>query len=261
MDEVTNSCSNITASTYCNDTIINSGKVNDVRKSSSGDQKPLYEPRRDSLYSDLSSTRYTSRDLLSECENLSVRRESTSTYERDMEIIDLLERERSMDIQDMLERERRAEASRNKQVKMNQRKNSATERHRKLPDITKIAATPSSPKRIAVESGANFPNFVFTHQHQQGYPAEQRSNRVRSTAPVGPSANRNRQSSVTSGTFVKRNSGPQDLMNVDEQLVPSSTGRMSRTRSTGSSRSSTKSAREQRIVSGEYRENVFTENL
>lgn len=57
---------------------------------------------------------------------------STSTLERDLEIIDLLERERSVDIQEMIANERRAEYIASANVS---RQSSTVERRRKLPDI------------------------------------------------------------------------------------------------------------------------------
>lgn len=264
LDEVNNSCSNLTSSTYCNTGgpgEYDTGKIY-------YDKKPLND--RDGVYRGIESGisverryQHKSRDLLSDCDSLSIRRESSSTYERDMEIIDLLERERSMDIQEMMERERRAEVERRAEQERNSkeivgRKNSSFERHRKLPDITKIT-TPHSPKRI-VET-TNFPNLVFTHQQSEF---------------VDPRINRNRAAGSrvlnSHGSFKKRNSGP---IGLEDQIVPpmicnaraatvnspSYDGRVVRTRSSGSNRSSTKSIREQRIVSGEYRDKGYSNNL
>lgn len=194
-DDMNNSCSNITASTYLNGNEISgtsvglelghdgngggNAVVNADRKYSGG-----ISVDRESMYSGISNDRmsHRSHDMISENGGnlLSLRRESSSTYERDMDIIDLLERERSvLDMQDVIECERQ----RNSIVgDVDQRKfptkkvaahmaarpsvsgggGSGGER-RKLPDITKIttssklpAATmaPLSPKQRLISIGS-----------------------------------------------------------------------------------------------------------
>lgn len=221
IEPMNNSCSNITSSTYCND-------------HSYYDKNPLFD--RDSLYS-LSDRKSHSRpssqrshDILSESEILS-RRESSSTYERDMEIIDLLERERSMDIQDMIEQERRGE-----KIRSITRHNSSFERHhRKLPDISKLA--PISPKKL--ETTVNFPNLVFTHQSDFG-DVNGVSNRISNS----------RKSSQGSYTNRDSISGRQDLASEHKGVVREN--RNSRTRSSTSSARSSIKSRDRRINSDYY---------
>lgn len=120
------------------------------------------------------------------------RRESSSTYERDMDIIDLLQRDRSMDIQNECSTSAAAVGRRDldaysdhSSAYVNKRKSlkcdddvniyaykindstpkSSLSERRKLPDISKITA-PNSPKQVLNEARQNFPNFVFTHQQQ-----------------------------------------------------------------------------------------------
>lgn len=101
------------------------------------------------------------------------RRESSSTYERDMEIIDLLERDRSMDLKgSYVEREMDvypdAEIrSINKNTNMDEEQASRPPsfERRKLPDISKITAPNMTQKPIFMANErSNFPNLVFTHQ-------------------------------------------------------------------------------------------------
>lgn len=220
IEPVNNSCSNITSSTYCND-------------HSYYDKNPLFD--RDSLYSvtvrkSLSrpSSQRSQDNLLSESDIMS-RRESSSTYERDMEIIDLLERERSMDIQDMIEQERRGE-----KVRSITRHNSSFERHhRKLPDISKLA--PISPKKL--EHSVNFPNLVFTHQSDFG---DVNGGRISNSRKSSQGSHSNRDN-IT---------GRPDL--VSDHKGVARENRNSRTRSnTSSARSSIKS-RDRRINSDYY---------
>lgn len=234
-DEVSNSCSNITASTYCNGNGMSqsSGIAIDFESSTQAEQKLNYD--RDSVYSGVSSDRFShrSRDVMSETGNHSLRRESTSTYERDMDIIDLLERERSMNLIEIVENERKPERLRKKSSSTVNRTNSGG---RKLPDIAKITA-PHSPKRQISEQSVNFPNFVFTHQYNEF--AEARNNRNRDSIDTIASQH-NAQSS-----FVKRDSA------VYEEIASSDVNRRSRsrTRSMDSRKSSTKSSRDSRLLS------------
>lgn len=201
-DDMNNSCSNITASTYLNGNEISGTSVGlelehdgDVGGVSGGGNAVANVDRkysggfsvdRESMYSGISNDRmsHRSHDLLSESGGnlLSLRRESSSTYERDMDIIDLLERERSvLDIQDVIECERQ----RNGIVGDNdQRQFTSTKKvtahmaarpsigggggsggeRRKLPDITKITTNsklpaammaPSSPKQRLISTGSS----------------------------------------------------------------------------------------------------------
>lgn len=135
-----NSCSNMTSSTYCNgasslleddggasnfgdgeDSSIVSGMI----VSSSGQNGVNYMQHKKWSLSGQPLLR--NKDLsFSDCSSFS-HMDTASTLERDMEIIDMLERERSMDIQEMIEREKHGET-----VRM------AVGERRKLPDIEKI---------------------------------------------------------------------------------------------------------------------------
>ncbi|XP_068159006.1 uncharacterized protein [Drosophila tropicalis] len=130
-ESISNSVSQITASTYCNG---NSGQhLDDSSTSYCGDGEES------SVLSGMPPQRWPASSLrhkdvsFSECSSTF----SSSTLERDLEIIDLLERERSMDIQEMLQREREAEKVRPV--------------GRQLPDIEKLYAQRSpKPKRESV---------------------------------------------------------------------------------------------------------------
>lgn len=114
------------------------------------------------------------------------RRESSSTYERDMEIIDLLQRDRSMNIQETCNSSRMdiltaPETPSSQDTFSNddiiRPKRSSFER-RKLPDIRKITSSSSSsnsPKRLLTETQQNFPNLVFTHQQSTHYAIDGRT--------------------------------------------------------------------------------------
>lgn len=224
-DDINNSCSNITASTYLNGIEISSTSgecggsnlAEDINRKNSGGSvnSTIIAVDRESMYSGISNDRvsHRSHDLLSESGGnlLALRRESSSTYERDMDIIDLLERERSLDIDDDVKNRERQRHGNNDQRKLQQTKKVSTaaaymsrpSERRKLPDITKITTlsklpasvtttvAPLSPKQrlISTASGSgssidhqhhqatNFPNFVFTHQYNEF--AEARINRNR----------------------------------------------------------------------------------
>lgn len=254
IDDIDNSCSNITSSTYCNENgiSISSGIGIDFDSAvgAYSERKPLCG--RDSVYSNYSDRNLNrSRDRLSDAgERLSVRRESSSTYERDMDAIDLLERERSMDaipVQTRIEHEPRSEKMRPRQ--MTAQKNSSFERHRKLPDITKIAATPNSPKRTVLSTAEpSFPNFVFTHQqHQPNEIAAAAAAVERSTS------GRNRTHSMVP---VPRNAFDAHDPNSFEAFAQSFNSRAPQSR-----KSSTKSIRDTRVHSGKYGDNIYTDNL
>lgn len=253
-DEMNNSCSNITASTYINGNEISTSSGIGIDLEAEAHGEPKLNCDRESVYSGISNDRFSHRshDLLSETGNLLLRRESTSTYERDMDIIDLLERERSMDLQDVVEHERRTEFYRKKVP--NARTNSGAER-RKLPDIAKITA-PSSPKRLmSSEQSTNFPNFVFTHQFNEF--AEARSNRNRDSIganSIGPVKSRN-----NSQTSVGKRNSDAHLWNADENAT-GNVNRIARTRSIDSRKSSTKSIHDNRVMSGTVYNNASYPN-
>lgn len=117
LDTLNNSCSNITASTYC----INSGERESVHFETSP-----YAEKHSTLSvnnnNDCSSQRSSfkrkqlpqipplplqhlqdKRPSYASTDVSSIRRDSSSTLERDLEIIDILERERSMDLQEINE--------------------------------------------------------------------------------------------------------------------------------------------------------------
>ncbi|XP_065364831.1 uncharacterized protein LOC135957917 [Calliphora vicina] len=148
------SCSNLTSSTYCNgnssllddgdisnfgdgeDSSIVSGMI--VQASSNGSSTglpPYYEkkPNGMSLYS---SGGMRTRDMsFDECSSFS-RMDSSSTLAREMEIMDLLERERSsLDMQELLQREKHNESMKRRDGE-----------RRRLPDIEKICQKSPKPK-------------------------------------------------------------------------------------------------------------------
>lgn len=232
-DEVNNSCSNITSSTYCNGNGVStsSGIGVDFESPAYNIEQKSTNYDRESVLSGISGDRHSHRshDAMFEARNSSLRRESSSTYERDMDIIDLLERERSMDLKEIIERERKVERIPKKQQSERVRTNSSGDR-RKLPDISKIAP-PNSPKRThSTDPSLNFPNFVFTHQYNEF--AEARHNRNRDSVDETRRSIPGKRNSVT-------------LDEIDG-LVDAS-NRISRVRSTDSNKSSSKSIRGPRI--------------
>lgn len=161
LEEIDKSCSDITASTYCNENgvSISSGIGLDFDSGTSyvGIRK-TYNERKSCALDFRNLNR--SRDLLANAENLSMRRESSSTFERDMAIIDLLQRERSMNaisIQARNEPELRIGKLNPRPRQSFTQTSTSFERHR-----------PENPKRTvtstAAELSPSFPNFVFTHQ-------------------------------------------------------------------------------------------------
>lgn len=165
-EPLNNSLSNITASTYCNGVDpsplidkagtpdrdrFHDNPISDSRSAAQKERRATrsalyHHPLRSSQDSDLDS-------ILS-------RRESSSTYERDMDIIDLLQRERSMEMPEALERERRISVDQ-KSVSISRQNSSHDRHHRRLPDLRRLAGPPSNPKR---SGDLHFPNQVFTHQ-------------------------------------------------------------------------------------------------
>ncbi|XP_059223308.1 uncharacterized protein LOC106096041 [Stomoxys calcitrans] len=152
------SCSNLTASTYCNgnsslgddgdvsnfgdgeDSSIVSGMiVQGCSNGSSNGLPPYYEkkPSGMSLYSSTTRTRDMSFD---DCSSTFSRMDSSSTLAREMEIIDILERERSnIDMQELLQRESNNEA--------HKRRDGVVGERRRLPDIDKICLRSPKGKR------------------------------------------------------------------------------------------------------------------
>ncbi|XP_054729073.1 uncharacterized protein LOC129238057 [Anastrepha obliqua] len=143
-----NSCSNMTSSTYCNgasslleddggasnfgdgeDSSIVSGMI----VSGGGQNAVNYTQHK--KWSLSGQPLLSNKDLsFSDCSSFS-HMDTASTLERDLEIIDMLERERSMDIQEMIEREQHGET-----VRM------TVGERRKLPDIDKIYQRSPKPK-------------------------------------------------------------------------------------------------------------------
>lgn len=270
-EEMNKSLSNITASTYINGNEVStsSGIGLDFENFIAPEQQKL-NCDRDSVYSGVSSNdrfSHRSHDMLSESGNLLLRRESSSTYERDMDIISLLERERSMN--EIIEHERNTERFRKKVP--TKRSNSGVER-RKLPDITKITAAPPSPKRqisssstaaaaAAIEQSGNFPNFVFTHQFNEFAEARSNRNRDSNTVTANIVTARSRNNSQTS--FGKRNSDAYPW-NDDESGV-GNVNRVSRARSIDSRKGSTKSIHDNRIIAADnshtYAGSTYANNM
>lgn len=137
LDPLTNSCSNITSSTYCN----NGGTPSerDFDNDSIGYNNTERDYYKKSISSNCSNNNNTKRHNLRNSfqhqfsDRDSFGKGSTSTLERDLEIIDLLERERSMDIQEMIEKER--------QLTSVSRQGSLLDRRRKLPEISNFSPT------------------------------------------------------------------------------------------------------------------------
>lgn len=166
-DLLNNSCSNITASTYCNGatdplTLLLNKESPDrelLHNNPMSDSKQAQLERRSARRTIYNHPLRTSQE--SELDSILSRRESSSTYERDMDIIDLLQRERSMDIPETLERERRSGID--PMVRSISRQNSALDRHhRRLPDVSRFTGIPPASPKKSVER--HFPNQVFTHQ-------------------------------------------------------------------------------------------------
>uniref|UniRef100_A0A1I8MS13 G-protein coupled receptors family 1 profile domain-containing protein n=1 Tax=Musca domestica TaxID=7370 RepID=A0A1I8MS13_MUSDO len=153
------SCSNITASTYCNgnsslgddgdvssfgdgdgDSSIVSGMI--VQGSSNGSSNalpPYYDkkPSGMSLYSSIMGGMRTRDMSFDDGSSTFSRIDSSSTLAREMEIIDMLERERSsIDMQELLQRDSHNESQKRRDGE-----------RRRLPDIGKICPRSPKPKR------------------------------------------------------------------------------------------------------------------
>lgn len=239
-DEMNNSCSNITASTYCNVNGVStsSGIGLDFESITCNEQKSNCD--HESVLSGISIDRHSHKSQeLFDAGNQSLRRESSSTYEQEMDIIDLLERKRSMDMIEM-ERERRIERMRRKQSELAGRTNSSVERHRKLPDITKITM-PNSPKRtMSTEQSAIFSNSAFTHQYNEF--AHACSNRNRD----GSNDGNNVLGRTGTGRHSITNARQNSIVHEDIHIAENNLNRVSGARSIDSRKSSTKSIRDSR---------------
>lgn len=226
-DGLTNSTSLTMTTPLFNDNGISqsSGIAPDIDSGAYTEFKKFQSDQDGSVYSGVSSDRFSHRshgDKLSDVGHQSLRRESTSTYERDMDIIDLLERERSVNLQEFMEAERRTDA-RSRIKTTTTRTNSG----RKLPDITKIAG-PHSPKRhpsTHTEPTNNFPNFVYTYKFNEFAEAN---------------SNRNRDSDTSCSQYTTQTSFGRSESEPQENEI------RARTRSIDSRKSSIKSAQDQR---------------
>lgn len=147
MDSIDNSCSNITASTFCNNSVLNdtgsgydgetSSIVSGTIGGSSTIDKDIYFQKKWESVNGVGGMRRHKDVSFSDCGSFS-RMDSSSTLNRDLEIIDLLERERSMDIQDMIEREKRDETMRLISGSIS----CGSSERRRLPDLEKICKSP-----------------------------------------------------------------------------------------------------------------------
>lgn len=160
-----NSCSNITASTYCNGVdpsqLIGKGETPDrdrFHDNPISDSIISQKERRAARSALYNHPLRTSQD--SDLDSILSRRESSSTFERDMDIIDLLQRERSMDIPEALERDHRI-GMESKRSSISRQNSSHDRHHRRLPDLRRLTGTPVIAKK-SVEP--HFPNQVFTYQ-------------------------------------------------------------------------------------------------
>lgn len=147
------SCSNLTSSTYCNgnSSILDDGDVSNfgdgedssivsgmiVQASSNGSSTglpPYYDKKSNGMgiYSSLRG-----RDMsFDDCSSSFSRMDSSSTLAREMEIMDLLERERSsMDMQELIQRDKHNESMKRRDGE-----------RRRLPDIEKICQRSPKPK-------------------------------------------------------------------------------------------------------------------
>ncbi|CAD7090563.1 unnamed protein product [Hermetia illucens] len=226
-DSINNSCSNITSSTYCNNGT-ERGSVIDSENTSvlSADKDSLFERK---WVNSLASSALCHKDVtFSDCESI-VRHDSSSTFERDLEIIDLLERERSMDIQDIMQRERKGEFVRN-----------PSSERRKLPDLGKICKSPK--------------NSVYSYENAFDYPQRLPSRKSSHSSYVGHAVvKRDSLNSAGSecGVFPSRS---------DSVSKPVMENRVKRTKRNSSSSSRSLIKSQEHIFPNpemDFRENVF----
>lgn len=149
------SCSNLTSSTYCNgnssllddgdvsnfgdgeDSSIVSGMIVQASSNDSSTGLPPYYEKKPSGMSLYSSEGLRARDMsFDECSSTFSRMDSSSTLAREMEIMDLLERERSsLDMQELIQRDKNNESMKRRDGE-----------RRRLPDIEKICQRSPKPK-------------------------------------------------------------------------------------------------------------------
>lgn len=256
MDPLINTYSNTTSSTYYyNET--DRDMDTDTASSIYTDRDSVYEKK--PLCEKIDSKYYRSKPIMKNNlyktldnsgsilgSDLSSRKGSTSTIERDLEIIDLLERERSMDIQEMMANERRAEFIASSNVS----RQSSTVGRRKLPelDYTKMSSNVNT-KLLNLKE-------AIVHQS---------TNRFSPTIGMrdcsfddAHSVNLSRKSSRSSHANRDSFSGlAHDLETpvTDHRIIDQ---RLNRQRSSNSSRGS---AASRRYSGNEFRELGFTDNL
>lgn len=263
LDPLTNSCSNITSSTYCNNGT--ERDISDIENASSiytdkdscYDKKPLCDDEREEFFRrpsikksnnfhrNIENVLISDRDLLS-------RKGSTTTLERDMEIIDQLERERSMDIQEMIAKERRAEAL------TNSRQNSLIERRRKLPDP--VDYNKYSMNNNVLLSGVKEINTYNSYTSIQPVSSRDRNNsiieNIETQNPINLSRKHSRSNSykrTTDGSIGSSGVvGGANIIGADYDQQQQY--RINRSRGSGSSRGSTNS-RDRKLTLKEYRNN------
>ncbi|XP_055840444.1 uncharacterized protein LOC129908148 isoform X2 [Episyrphus balteatus] len=297
MDSIDNSCSNITASTFCN----NSSVLNDTGSGYDGETSSIVSGTIGTIDKDIyfqkkwesvnGVLRRHKDASFSDCGSFS-RMDSSSTLNRDLEIIDLLERERSMDIQDMIEREKRDET-----MRLISGSVSGGSERRRLPDLEKICKSPklkldaysyekvtsssaTTPKdgpndvgKIANEACDEFdlvkPSDFFNEEYQPPISAPiSHYHHTRRTSRRSNLSNRSKRDSFNSlnndlmaGTFAELDpTQPLNKMSVIESRMRRSSGRTSSISSSG--RSSLKSRDHQPQHSHpdlDFRENIFAE--
>lgn len=251
LDPLSNSCSNITSSTYCN---IGTERTDDTDNASSiftdscYDTKPLCERSSadDPYQHRISLKKAFNRNLEALGGGRSVDRDfspkgSTSTLERDLEIIDMLERERSMDIQEMIAKERKAE-----QLNVS-RQGSMMERRRKLPepDYTKISSNINAKL-------TNLKDQQFAKRYSPTTTMRERSyEEITTNTPVPLELSRKN----SRNSYVNRDSFSGASVEFEPPIDPRILEhRLNRQRGSGSSRGSTNS-RERRYSGKEYSRN------
>lgn len=295
IDSIDNSCSNITASTFCNNSVLNDtgsgydGETSSIVSGTLGtiDKDIYFQKKWESVNGMMRRHKDSS---FSDCGSFS-RMDSSSTLNRDLEIIDLLERERSMDIQDMMEREKRDETMR---LISGSASGCGSER-RRLPDLEKICKSPklkidpysyekvtsssattpketlpSDERKSVSETGDDFdlvnPSDFFNEEYQA--PPTSRHNRR--TSRRSNHSNRSKRDSFNSlnndlmaGAFAELDpTQPLNKMSVIESRMRRSSGRAPSISSSSGGRSSLKSRDHQPQHSHpdlDFRENIFAE--
>ncbi|XP_055912730.1 uncharacterized protein LOC129946533 isoform X2 [Eupeodes corollae] len=299
IDSIDNSCSNITASTFCNNSVLNDtgsgydGETSSIVSGTIGtiDKDIYFQKKWESVNGVLRRHKDSS---FSDCGSFS-RMDSSSTLNRDLEIIDLLERERSMDIQDMMEREKRDET-----MRLISGSISGSSERRRLPDLEKICKSPklkidaysyekiassnaTTPKEVpitadaksSIDGGDEFdlvkPSDFFNEEYQAMPIAAVPTSHYhhsRRTSRRSNHSNRSKRDSFNSlnndlmaGAFAELDpTQPLNKMSVIESRMRRSSGRTSSISSSG--RSSLKSRDHQPQHSHpdlDFRENIFAE--